>query len=1001
MKRIISLIITGISFLLVLSLSIGNSVNAFNFGRETDHGFYFNFTTPSVTNLISYSDYRLNIRQNTTDKYIMFNNALELYQFSIDVSYSDTRFSSDDKNHILSKNFTLGRDIDYSDVRSKRFIPIGYDVNGEYVRFTGNFDARGFEISNLYLANIDEITYVVSEGGFDVTYLYSEYFAMFNYNEGNIVKIGLTNPIVDLGGDHEQLNDFAYLVGLNKGVVSDVYVVDNRDIKNSGMKIPSTKLIGDKKNASGVISNNEGQFSNSYFSGKIVVNDGYIFALNVEPLITTNTGATTRLIYDSEIYVRTILSNGITISIPMPNIGRGYMTVMILQGTTELTNWYYYPNDTLPKMWGLNENNTKYEINNARDYIAFITLVNFDSMSRINQTIHYNESDYIVTNDINFKDVADDAYVIPHKEFKGSLEGSNKTTNWQLNNLSITEGVSVSNGHYLGLFSILSGTIKDLSIYNGYISEKELLRFQGQDFYIGFIAGQLEDGIINNVIVKGNMDFVQSFIQSYRIGGLVGEASGEIYKVGFSGNLEVGFQGWESNYELKGNSYMGGIVGKTGKKRLALYNAQTYDAHLIGLINWNYTYFTVKSYLGGIIGYVENTKGSVNVLGLLTSNSYISVDSIFRNDSIQYVSGVIGYSTGTSYILDGYHGQWTFKGEIDAPRSYNVGTLRIAGILSSGHNSDNEFVQLYSRVRGNFMTIDKRSFNSLIYHEGTGDLIISQAETDVENGYSDGLGADFSGVVNEISGKLTLRYLNLNEVNYITVGTLGMETRIAGVTLSENVDYLNVSYKGNLNITAIMLNHVLWVAGITHTLSDGNYMKNVVTDIDIYFEGRSTKNIYFAGMVNRNLAGDLQTQDGNNTPRASKGIINSINNSKITVEMDGTGNTYVGGVVTMNAGSIQDVINTGDILVYNRAVSGSVSFATEADSSYVTSYSSGIVIGGIAAMITDGTSRIYDTSNDGKILGINELFVRAGGIIGESLHQELVAGGVAFYLVVH
>src|SRR5690606_35709062 len=143
----------------------------------------------------------------------------------------------------------LGDDIDYSGMKSRQFIPVGYsyvNASSQLIEnvFKGTFDGRGFEISNLYLANIDYLLYEDDSTGIILTYNLTNYYSMFAYNEGTIKSLGLINPTLELLEYSSGLRSAANLVGLNRasGTVEDVYVRDTRlDPFDAGirMRVPS------------------------------------------------------------------------------------------------------------------------------------------------------------------------------------------------------------------------------------------------------------------------------------------------------------------------------------------------------------------------------------------------------------------------------------------------------------------------------------------------------------------------------------------------------------------------------------------------------------------------------------------------------------------------------------------------------------------------------------------------------------------------------------------
>ena len=222
--------------------------------------------------------------------------------------------------------------------------------------------------------------------------------------------------------------------------------------------------------------------------------------------------------------------------------------------------------------------------------------------------------------------------------------------------------------------------------------------------------------------------------------------------------------------------------------------------------------------------------------------------------------------------------------------------------------------------------------------------------------------------------------------------TFNREVSIAAITLKENVDFLNVYNKGQITLYSITNNsYSLWIAGIAKTLSNNKYMRNCLNEGDIILANYNTPltvssgttytgNVYISGLVNLNYAGDLQNQDDSNRPVATYGIINSVNygNLKSTYSstiygIKGQVNIFAGGVVTINRGSVQDVINMGNVTFANLSDLNSNLIDID-DHEYVAgsvkSFRGGITAGGVAAAVGAGTSRIYDSANSGEVLAV-------------------------------
>src|SRR5690606_32336941 len=87
-----------------------------------------------------------------------------------------------------------------------------------------------------------------------------------------------------------------------------------------------------------------------------------------------------------------------------------------------------------------------------------------------------------------------------------------------------------------------------------------------------------------------------------------------------------------------------------------------------------------------------------------------------------------------------------------------------------------------------------------------------------------------------------------------------------------------------------------------------DYTTNTITHTNTTARNNFRGNIHVGGLVNINKSGDLH-QDSSNYPRATKGIINSINYANISTYYDnshfgitGSANLFAGGITTFNGG---------------------------------------------------------------------------------------------------
>ncbi|HOO43684.1 MAG TPA: hypothetical protein PKU69_01315, partial [Bacillota bacterium] len=195
----------------------------------------------SSSDYMSYSEYRddyclagstpSECASAASGKYIRFDTAEELYRFSVDVSFEeiyltgnpteDVKLSDDKIDVLLSLNYVLGNNIDYSIMQSKAFIPIGFAFNdvaqNVYERaFTGTLDGQGFYIDNLYVAGYDHLVYIDNvDENTTIDIAMSEHYSMFNYNAGTIENLGLVDANLEILELHTDITKLSNLVGFN------------------------------------------------------------------------------------------------------------------------------------------------------------------------------------------------------------------------------------------------------------------------------------------------------------------------------------------------------------------------------------------------------------------------------------------------------------------------------------------------------------------------------------------------------------------------------------------------------------------------------------------------------------------------------------------------------------------------------------------------------------------------------------------------------------------
>ncbi len=1017
---------------------------------------------------ISSTESECNVK--TSGKSIRFDTAEELYRFSVDVSLEEiyiTGNSTEDHKLssvtgtdligvILNQDYVLGGNIDYSIMQSKAFVPIGFaftDIaENVYERsFSGTFDGQGFEINNLYVAGYNHLIYEDEVEGLPIEIALSAYYSMFNYNEGTIKNLGLIDANLEILELHTDITKLSNLVGFNMsgGIVQNVYVVDDRtSVTEAGMRYQVGTSSGDFE-AAGIVHTNQGTFTDSYYVSPVVMNGNYINKFDVQPVLFQNSGTIARLAFDTDVYLELVTVGSSTFIIDTPNgLATEETTIMLLNGEIpdpenpgEVLDsvlkdglWYFYEDDCYPLLQGFEYVSGAYEINNPIDFAFFARVIQFDTVA--NGSV-YSAADYEITANIDMITLSPTVYVTPSDTFTGTLSGYNSAgvnlgDNFYIYNLHIDQNLQEGSEYYSGLFSILGADseISNLNFNQSSFTYTDTDDNYSNTFYIGAIAGKMTAGKISNVLVDVDIDMGTEALGKTYAGGIVGKASGIIEYTSYTGTITSGTHTFASAYSIKAEYNIGGIVGGAELATLTLEDVVNHGT-IYGLgtpsnITLATGYTQVEVRIGGIIGYINNSTNFINELINVANHGDIYVSAVTNSTTPakQYVGGVFGKLDGLAPILES-SSEYKFANLYNAGDVYHTYAANTSNVMVAGIGVNNASEAIEYALLFNYGTFDytegdathaqtQFDYVSLIYDVSSNDVTISRAYNYTDYIYDSDVYHDISGLYYSVNDNDTLlRYVaNYGDISYMSSSgttqiTAGTDINISGITLSANVDYLNVYNYGNITVVNVNLgsNH-LYISGIAELLSAGNYMKNSLNDGDIIFaELSGTGIIFVAGLVITNYSGDLDDEGQSETqPIATIGIINTINSGNITTSytaslygVDGTNNTFVGGLVTLNRGSIQDCANLGDISVFNSYTSGNFSY----DSSWpyytagmVTSYTAGIVSGGVSAIVLNQDSRIYDTANNGDVNVKAYKYARAGGVLGVALYEEALAGGI-------
>jgi len=709
-------------------------------------------TKTSSTDYITYSNFRDNIclagttasacETAASGKYIRFDTAEELYRFSVDVSFEqiyisgnpteDVKLSSEKIEVLLSLDYVLGNNIDYSVMGAKTFIPIGYwftdtQANEYQNIFTGSFNGQGFVISNLYVAGYNYLIYTDTSNPLNpVDLALADYYSMFPFNDGSITNFGLLNPTFELLTLHIDIDKVSNVVGINltNGVVDHVYVIDNRtSVLDAGIryKVGSSTVAFE---AAGLVHTNDGTFTDSYYVSKVVVNGSYINKFSIQPVLYVNNGTIDNLVYDSDVYLLSVVVGTSTFTIDTPNgLATGESTTLLKSDSSSLADdagsllWNFYPSDGYPILFGLvyDSGNSRYLISSARDLIFFPRLLGF--LTTYNGKA-FSDSDYVLTTDIDLSILASNAYITPLVTFTGVFSGYNSSAtdlseNYYIYNMTLTEGIIRGTGFYSGLFSIVgaTGEVNNLNVSQSSISLTNTEGYYSNVFYVGTIAGRLSAGTLEDIIVDVSIDLGTDAIGKTYVGGIVGEASGVIDRVSNFGTIDANDHTYQVSYNVNPKFYIGGIVGGADLLQLHLDEVKNYgDLYGFGTTS-TFSFVSgvtsIESKLGGIIGYILNTSTVkhqvVNVAN--TGDIYLSPTiSTLSMPSSKNVGGVFGELAGYAPVLeaDGVYLFANLYNEGDVFTTYDTDTSSIhsAGIGVSNTSEAVEYALLFNH--GNF-----------------------------------------------------------------------------------------------------------------------------------------------------------------------------------------------------------------------------------------------------------------------------------------------------------
>ena len=237
---------------------------------------------------------------------------------------------------------------------------------------------------------------------------------------------------------------------------------------------------------------------------------------------------------------------------------------------------------------------------------------------------------YILKNDIDMRGID----WAPIQGFSGTLIGNGHT----IKNLTVNSSKTFET--YIGFFSTLQGTVKDLNFENANITVASARE------NVGILCGELS-GTAINIKVSGKV----SAPSSDAVGGIIG-------KINPSGTGRSIYN-LQNSATVTGNNYVGGIFGFINYPKRNGIESFTFGDHT------NSGAITGSNYVGGTFGYVYvlsklyisdckntgNVKGKTNIGGIVGYVNGYCPDSYIKNSSCSALiegEAIIGCIAGTA-----------------------------------------------------------------------------------------------------------------------------------------------------------------------------------------------------------------------------------------------------------------------------------------------------------------------------------------------------------------
>jgi len=912
----------------------------------------------------------------TTKKYVI-ETAYDLYQLS-----ELTRGSN--ASVYLDLDYVLGNDIDYFDALkinlNYMFTPIGFNQP-----FTGTFDGQGFEITNLIFRSIN------SDDEYNQYMPGLIYYAMFSQvgTTGVVKNVGLINPLVVQALNIGSMTYVSTLVGLNEGLVENVYYIDQRE-ESAGINAEGEFII------SGLVSINKGTFRNAYVASPYIRSVAVIQNLASSVITYNNTGTIENVYYDQEILNHQGSST---------QFGTGLNTSDFQNEQIFSSTWYFKDSyedlttdinlydqleidETYPILQGIDIVNEQFMIEDAIDLLYMNELLLISGLFR--------QATYVLNADIDMKQVATNSYVAAEASFSGTFTSNQASSNtlfdhsimggaddyYSIINLTITTPTFIGDYASYSFFAALFGTVEHVNFINYKIEPSELEKVEGTDrLMIAGLSANTDNAIIYDVHldltidVDTNSSDMESLGKFY-ISGLYAYGQAKVSytsTIGSIENIDISYDARMTENYISGMiayginvdmSYTLNDIKINGLSYIDQPNNTTYIGGIFGYASIHTLYKVINSaditshqsgymdtlYVGGIIAYQSDLEENIKYV---YNRGDLNVAAYHRQDV--YVAGY-GFVSDTEddLIMQSItnNGAFTFDTALNLTNS----TLENINYFVSGVLITN---QANGKITGIFQNHSQDIELSVINQFAGNVLALDQSNLQIEQSYQEG-NIDFNAshdLTHEniaISLNLLGKNININHIRQTGDATIDFKSYTTTQTsgnlyvygLFEEVSlgfYASNGYQGgNITITkdeSTSINYDVYASGIAYANRN----------IDIY----ETLNLDYTSIDIKSIEGTMDVM---------------LNSGNILIENDFNGNIKASGILLYNESILTNAINTGHITIEN-------DIATTNDE---------IEASGITYAMIGPYAQIRNSANNGDITAVSTSsvgFAHASGIV--------------------